>query len=153
MAILAKIIYDRYMSSTRSIYDDIAAIVNPLPHFDEPADEAEHDAQGDYCDAVIAERERLAEQLEAAWDAADLDPLLQALEMAKARKKAADEEIRKLIAYGRAFIGPRPYRWEDLAEASGYSYSGTRSSYNEGTIKQVAAAIGAKPRNHHTEAS
>ncbi len=39
--------------------------------------------------------------------------------------------MRLLIAYGREFTRPRPYRLEDLARAADISISGIRTAYAE----------------------
>jgi hypothetical protein len=52
---------------------------------------------------------------------------------------AAEAEIRLLIAYGREFARPRPYR---LAEACGRSISGVRTAYDQDEIAVVADRIG-----------
>ncbi|MFJ1847436.1 hypothetical protein [Streptomyces sp. NPDC088146] len=126
---------------------DLAAIRHPLPTPDSvtPADQ--------YPDAYAAvERHRADDMhhLEAASDGLETDPLLLALEEARARKATADAEIRQLLAYGRAFSGPRPYRLESLAKASGMTPSGIRTAYGEAELKQVAQEIGRQPNGRTT---
>jgi hypothetical protein len=58
----------------------------------------------------------------------------------------AEARMRLLIAYGREFTRPRPYRLEDLARAAGMSISGIRTAYDENEIAEVARLTGTKPR-------
>ncbi len=53
--------------------------------------------------------------------------------------------MRRLLAYGREFTRPRPYRLADLADAAGMSISGVRTAYDAEEIAQVADATGLKP--------
>ncbi|WP_346172172.1 hypothetical protein [Streptomyces roseofulvus] len=112
---------------------DLAAIRNPMPT---PDAVAPADLYSDACAAVERHRIDDAHHLEAASDGLDTDPLLLALEEARARKTAADAEIRRLLAYGREFHGPRPYRLESLAEASGMTPSGIRTAYGAEELSQ-----------------
>jgi hypothetical protein len=59
---------------------------------------------------------------------------------------AAETEIRLLVAYGREFTRPRPYRLADLAEACGMSISGVRTAYDHDEIEAVAAGLGRAAR-------
>ena len=54
--------------------------------------------------------------------------------------------MRLLIAYGREFTRPRPYRLEDLARAAGMSISGIRTAYDQDEIAEVARLTGTRPR-------
>ncbi|HWU10644.1 MAG TPA: hypothetical protein VN520_30510 [Streptomyces sp.] len=126
-----------------SIFDDIAAIVHPMP---EPGDVPE-DVFNDVCHDVDAARKELAFNLEMAWDAdSDNEPLLSAIGAARYRKEQAEAEIRRLVAYGREFTRPRPYKLADLAAASGMSVSGVRTAYGHGDVAAVEQGIGRKPR-------
>jgi hypothetical protein len=58
---------------------------------------------------------------------------------------AAEARMRLLIAYGREFTRPRPYRLEDLARAAGMSISGVRTAYDDDEVAEVARLTGAKP--------
>lgn len=42
-----------------------------------------------------------------------------------------------LIAYGREYVRPRPYKLEALAAAAGMSISGTRTAYGEDEIAEA----------------
>lgn len=59
---------------------------------------------------------------------------------------AAEARMRRLIAYGREFTRPRPYRLEDLARAAGMSLSGVRTAYADA---EVARLTGARPARRH----
>jgi hypothetical protein len=75
------------------------------------------------------------------------DPLLVALRQTRRRREAAESEIRQLLAYGREFMGPRPYRLVDLATASGMSISGVRTAYDRADVDRVEGLIGRRSRN------
>jgi hypothetical protein len=68
----------------------------------------------------------------------DDDPLLAEIRKARRRKLRAEQDLRTLIAYGREFVKPRPYRLADLAEAAGISVSGVRTSYDHRDVIRVA---------------
>jgi hypothetical protein len=53
--------------------------------------------------------------------------------------------MRLLIAYGRRFVYPRPYKLIDLAEAAGMSISGVRTAYDTDEIDQAAGILGRSP--------
>ncbi|MBQ0972959.1 hypothetical protein KBZ00_17695 [Streptomyces sp. RK31] len=127
-----------------SVFSDIAAICHPLPVPGEVPD----DVYSDVCHAVHAEREEMIRNLEAAADAdyQDNEPLLSAIGMARYRKEQAENEIRRLIAYGREFTRPRPYKLADLAAASGMSVSGIRTAYSHGEVTDVEQALGRPAR-------
>lgn len=129
------------MSSRTTVFDHLAAILHPIPHFAPPADEAEHDGQDAVIDAVLDAREQVATNLEAGYDAIDADPVLSALAAARGRREAADADIRAILAYAREFTKPQPYQLKDLAKASGMSVSGIRTAYDAGTMTFVAGAI------------
>ncbi len=63
------------------------------------------------------------------------DALLNELVLARQRRDQADQEIRTLIALGREFTAPRPYRLTDLAHAAGMSPSGARTAYG---LREIA---------------
>ncbi|PCG81150.1 hypothetical protein CIB93_36970 [Streptomyces sp. WZ.A104] len=125
-----------------NLVTDLAAIRNPMPT---PESVTPADLYPDICAAIEDHRTTDAHHLEAASDGLDTDPLYLALEEARARKAAADAEIRRLLAYGREFHGTRPYRLESLAEASGMTPSGIRTAYGEEELRQVAHEIHREP--------
>jgi hypothetical protein len=128
----------------RDIFTDVAAILYPIP---QPDPGEEHD-DGFLAarDEAAEDQERAAENLRAAWDGGDQDPLIGALAGARRAKEEAEQRIRELIAYGREFVQPRPYTLGDLAAAAGMSISGVRTAYSHRDVAQVADVTGAKPR-------
>lgn len=128
-----------------SAFDEIAAILHPMP---EPGDVVPEDLYTDACDQVDADRRKTIDGLEAAWDAdTNNDPVLSAIESARSRRHQAEAEIRRLVAYGREFTVPRPYTLADLAGASGMSVSGIRTAYGQADVTAVATATGRTPRD------
>ncbi|MER7001135.1 hypothetical protein [Streptomyces sp. NPDC000410] len=124
------------------LVNDIAAIRFPLPP---PGSVTPADLYFEACEQAERLRAEEAESLEAASEGLDADPLLLALQDARARKAAADAEIRRLLAYGREFHGARPYRLESLAEASGMTISGIRTAYGNDEITEVAREVRRDP--------
>lgn len=126
-----------------NVFEEIAAILHPMPG---PGTVEPEEVYDDVCEEVGKHRKEMAEALERAWDAADAEPLLNTIGQARARKEAAEEEIRRLIAYGREFTLPRPYTLAHLADAAGMSISGVRTAYDHGHVAAVADAIGRTSR-------
>ncbi|MFG3496858.1 hypothetical protein [Streptomyces sp. NPDC047928] len=124
------------------LISDIAAIRFPLPA---PGSVTPADLYFEACEQAERLRSEEAENLQAASEGLDADPLLLALQDARARKAAADAEIRRLLAYGREFHGARPYRLESLAEASGMTISGIRTAYGMDEITEVAREVHREP--------
>ncbi|MEV4334197.1 hypothetical protein AB0K02_27330 [Streptomyces sp. NPDC049597] len=124
------------------LISDIAAIRFPLPV---PGSVTPPDLYFEACEQAERLRAEEAENLQAASDGLDADPLLLALQDARARKAAADAEIRRLLAYGREFHGARPYRLESLSEASGMTISGVRTAYGHDEITEVAREVRRDP--------
>ncbi|MFP1629778.1 hypothetical protein ACLB9X_32505 [Streptomyces sp. 5K101] len=124
------------------LISDIAAIRFPLPS---PGSVTPPDLYFEACEQAERLRAEEAENLQAASEGLDADPLLLALQDARARKAAADAEIRRLLAYGREFHGARPYRLESLAEASGMTISGIRTAYGMDEITEVASEVHREP--------
>jgi AraC-like DNA-binding protein len=81
------------------------------------------------------------------------DPLLAAIEAARARMAAADHEIRLLLAYGRRFVYPHPYTLGELAAASGMSVSGVRTAFGSEDVRQVSEVTGLEPVSADGEGS
>lgn len=73
------------------------------------------------------------------------DPLLTTLAGIRRQRHDLDAATRRLLAYGREFTRPRPYKLADLADAAGMSISGVRTAYDSEEIAQVAAATGLQP--------
>jgi hypothetical protein len=120
---------------------DVAALLSPLP---DPG-EMPADAFGAAAEEAMREREDLAESLRAAWSGDGSDPLLTALAGLRSQRLRLEAEMRLLIAYGRRFTHPRPYKLIDLAAAAGMSISGVRTAYEAGEVEQVAEALGREP--------
>jgi hypothetical protein len=70
------------------------------------------------------------------------DPLLTTLAGLRRQRHELDATIRRLLAYGREFVRPRPYRLVDLADAAGMSISGVRTAYDAEDVVQVSASTG-----------
>lgn len=130
------------------LISDITAIRFPLPA---PGSVTPADLYFEAYEKAERLRAEERENLQAACEGLDTDPLLLALQDARARKAAADAEIRRLLAYGRRFHGTRPYHLESLAEASGMTISGIRTAYGDDEIEQVEHSIGRKPNQPTTK--
>jgi hypothetical protein len=128
-------------------FDEVIAIQLPMPAEGAVPDEVLSESRA----AVLEEREKARRNYELAWDEAGPeaagDPLLVALGQARRRREAAESEIRQLLAYGREFMGPRPYRLADLAAAAGMSISGVRTAYDHADVDRVEGLIGRRSRN------
>ncbi|MFE2090683.1 hypothetical protein [Streptomyces sp. NPDC059460] len=134
------------MTSHQELLDDVFAIRWPLPHYDEDDQTPPHQ-RGAAVDA--AHRPRTA--FFHTWGAAraehgpDYDPLLASLEDLIAIKKAADEQIRLLLAYGRVYVTPRPHTLETLGEAAGLTPSGVSRAFGAKEVLAVGDLIGRRP--------
>lgn len=132
---------------TRDIAADVAAILHPLPT-PSPEEYAESpDVYDTWREDAAEEQQRIAEQLRRGTEDGEADPLLTALANEVAAKQDAEANIRRLLAYGREFVRPRGYTLESLAQASGMSFSGVRTAYDDREVGQVAEYTGAKPRD------
>lgn len=127
-----------------TVFEEIAAILNPLPT---PGSIEPEDIYNDACWEIDTARKETALALEVAWDAQEAEPLLNAINSARRRKEQAEEEIRLLVAYGREFTRPRPYTLAELAAAAGMSVSGVRTAYDHGQVAAVAEAVGRPGRD------
>lgn len=93
-------------------------------------------------------RELVAERLRATAEVVGFyghDPLLTILAVLRRQRHDLDAAMRRLLAYGREFTRPRPYRLTDLADAAGMSISGVRTAYDADEITHVAHATGLTP--------
>ena len=128
----------------RDVCDDVAAVVVALPApgqvdppelFDEVAAE------------VRAEQRDYAERLRVAYDEADVDPVLAEIARLRRERDSCERRMRQLVAYGREFVGPRPYPLAALAAAAGLAnHSSARTFYGADEIGAVAGLTGAKQR-------
>jgi hypothetical protein len=121
-------------------FADIAALLNPMP-----AHRDDDEFYGDMAEAVLREREELAEALRLGWEHQEEDPLLSMLGQLRAQRLRLEAQMRLLIAYGRCFTHPRPYKLIDLANAAGMSISGVRTAYDADEIDQAAEILDRRP--------
>ena len=136
--------------TTRDIITDLVDLIQPLP--DPPDDADEHDGWSALCEQVAEEREAFEQGLRLTWEhEEDYDPLLGEIAAARDAMLAAEARMRLLIAYGREFTRPRPYRLEDLARAAGMSISGVRTAYDNDEVAEVARLTGARPARRPAE--
>jgi hypothetical protein len=135
---------------TRDLVTDLTALLLPLPTRPElsAADDVDdvEEVWSAVAEQVHEEREELEQQLRLGWDEAGGDPLLGLIAEARSAMLAAERRMRLLIAYGREFVGPRPYTLDDLARSAGMSISGVRTAYDDDEIADVATRTGARPR-------
>ena len=96
-------------------------------------------------EAAWQEREETAEGLRMSWAEEDIDPLLSTLTSLRNRRLQLEADMRLLIAYGRCFTHPRPYKLIDLANAAGMSISGIRTAYDTDEIDQAAEILKRPP--------
>jgi hypothetical protein len=121
---------------------DIAALLTPMP---EQTDELPDDAYQDMQEAAWREREDLAERLRHSWQEGGNDPLLSTLAELRSELLQVEESMRLLMAYGRCFTYPRPYKLIDLARAAGLSISGVRIAFTDDEIYRAAEILGRRP--------
>jgi AraC-like DNA-binding protein len=137
--------------ATRDIITDLTDLTHPLP--EPPGDNDEPDGWSELCEEVAEDREAYEQRLRLSWEHEDdFDPLLDEIGAARNAMLAAEARMRLLIAYGREFTRPRPYRLEDLARAAGMSISGVRTAYDADEIAEVTRLTGAKPTRRPAEA-
>jgi hypothetical protein len=118
---------------------EIAALLNPLPA---PGDPDAGDAPSGQ---LAEEQDQQAESLRLAWDEGRVDPLLSTLARLRQERLRLKADMRLLIAYGRRFTHPRPYKLIDLANAAGMSISGVRTAYDEEEVDQAAGILNRPP--------
>jgi hypothetical protein len=137
-----------YFMTARDIITDLTDLTHPLPvEPDEFDDEDEGTAWRAMADDAVTQREDYEQHLRLlAEHEEDYDPLLDAIAAARYAVLQAEARMRLLIAYGREFTRPRPYKLEDLAGAAGMSISGVRTSYDEDEVAEVAKLTGTRPR-------
>jgi hypothetical protein len=125
---------------------DIAALLNPAPaSVEDESDESEELSHAAAAEAAWYARQEMAEDLRAGWSEADIDPLLSTLASLRNRRLRLEAEMRLLIAYGRCFTHPRPYKLIDLADAAGMSISGVRTAYDADEIEQAGQILERPP--------
>ena len=124
---------------------DIAALLNPMPAPVDGGDESDDESYSHAAEAAWQEREETAEGLRMSWAEEDIDPLLSTLASLRNRRLQLEADMRLLIAYGRCFTHPRPYKLIDLANAAGMSISGIRTAYDTDEIDQAAEILKRPP--------
>ncbi|WP_436523390.1 hypothetical protein [Actinoplanes sp. HUAS TT8] len=67
--------------------------------------------------------------------------LLDYLTELRAQRDVIDCQMRRVVAYAREHVKPRPYPLADLAEASGLSISGVRTFYSPDDTALVAPLL------------
>jgi hypothetical protein len=132
---------------------DIAALLNPMPAPVDGRDESEDESYGYAAEEAWREREEMAEGLRMSWAEEDVDPLLSTLASMRNRRLQLEADMRLLIAYGRCFTHPRPYKLIDLAKAAGMSISGIRTAYAADEIDQAAEILERPPSTASEPAS
>lgn len=123
---------------------DIAALLNPVPGRTEEGDEGDEAYQA-MAEATGQEREALAEELRVSLQEGGIDPLLSTLARLRDQRLQLEEDMRLLMAYGRCFTSPRPYKLIDLARASGLSISGVRIAFTGDEITQASEILRRPP--------
>jgi hypothetical protein len=132
---------------------DIAALLNPTPTPVDGGDESEEKSYAHATDEAWREREEMADGLRMSWAEEDADPLLSTLALLRNRRLQLEADMRLLIAYGRCFTHPRPYKLIDLANAAGMSISGIRTAYDADEIDQAAEILERPPSTTTPSAS
>lgn len=139
------------MYPMRDIVTDVVNLTYPMPDPpDGDADENERDGHWAWSQEVEAQRRALEAQLRPAWEEADADPLIRQLGSIRREMDDLEEQLRRLLAYGREFVGPRPYTLDQLAGPARMSISGVRQAYGDHEIAEVTRITGARPRNRPT---
>jgi hypothetical protein len=129
--------------------DEIARILVREP-LDSPGTDSEHKSTPVQVRRNLeARRKEVSGRLRAAG--AGTDPLLTTLALLRRQRLEAEMTIRLLVAYGREFVRPRPYRLLDLADAAGMSISGIRTAYGEEEMDHVADALDRRPNRGSTD--
>lgn len=121
---------------------DIAALLHPMP---ERTDDDGDDAYQAMAEAAWQAREDLAEELRLSLQEGGIDPLLSTLAHLHEHRLQLEADMRLLMAYGRCFTQPRPYKLIDLARAAGLSISGVRIAFTDDEITQAAETLGRSP--------
>lgn len=121
-------------------FDLPAALLIPMPSRTDQYDEA----YADMVDDAWRARESLAEKLRLLWQEEGADPLLSTLEDLRNERLRLEAQMR-LMAYGRCFTYPRPYKLIDLARAANLSISGVRIAFTDDEITDAAEILGRPP--------
>lgn len=131
----------------RDIVTDLTDLTHPKPaELAADADDNERQVHWHWAQLVNDDRDRYEQTFRLCWEEHGADPLLSEIATARQEMLAAEKRMRLLVAYGREFVTPRPYKLDDLAQATGMSISGVRTAYDDDEIAEVAQLTGAKPR-------
>lgn len=123
---------------------DIAALLHPMPQRPGEGDETDEAYQA-AAEAAWQQREETAEELRLSLQEGGVDPLLSTLTGLHEQRLQLEEDMRLLMAYGRCFTRPRPYKLIDLARAAGLSISGVRIAFTDDEITQAAEILHRAP--------
>jgi hypothetical protein len=123
---------------------EIAALLHPMPEHTDHSDEGDEAFQA-MSEEAWQEREDFAEDLRRSWQEEGVDPLLSTLRGLHEQRLQLEANMRLLMAYGRRFTSPRPYKLIDLARAAGLSISGVRIAFTDDEIYQAAEILGRPP--------
>ncbi|MFJ8113294.1 hypothetical protein [Streptomyces sp. NPDC096132] len=142
---------------SQELLNDIFDIRWPLPHF--PEDDQAPPGQRRAAEDALGQRAAYIRRMGAAaaeHGGPDHDPLLASLGDLVAIKKAADEQIRLLLAYGRVYVTPRPHTLETLGQAAGLTPSGVSRAFGAKEILAVGNLTGRRPAaveisDHHPD--
>ena len=126
---------------------DIAALLHPMPQRADVGDEGDDgdEAYQAMAEAAWQQREELADELRLSLQEGGIDPLLSTLAGLSEQRLQLEEQMRLLMAYGRCFTRPRPYKLIDLARAAGLSISGVRIAFTDDEITQAAEILDRAP--------
>jgi hypothetical protein len=145
LPIIVSICYNRNIPDDFEILADILLFAQQAGS---TSPEEPMSAPTDSTSSTVDPREVVAERLRSTTKVVGFyghDPLLTTLATLRRQRHDLDAAMRRLLAYGREFIRPRPYRLTDLADAAGMSISGVRTAYDAEEIAQVAQATGLVP--------
>src|SRR5260370_9434249 len=113
----------------------------------EGGDESDLESYAHAAEEALQEGEETAEGLRMSWAEEDIDPLLSTLTSLRNRRLQLEADMRLLIAYGRCFTHPRPYKLIDLPNAAGMSIPGIRTAYDTDEIAHSAEILERPPTN------
>ena len=115
-----------------------------MPQRADAGDEGDEAYQA-MAEAAWQQREELADELRLSLQEGGIDPLLSTLAGLSEQRLQLEEQMRLLMAYGRCFTRPRPYKLIDLARAAGLSISGVRIAFTDDEITQAAEILHRPP--------
>jgi hypothetical protein len=154
LVIIANLRDAQTMKPSQDPCEHIASIRYPILSFDEllaatvaDDEDTRRDGAEQMLEQITAQHEEFAEALGAACSEADgADPLLSELRSARARIDYEMQYMRRLFAYGRRFVGTRPYTLQTLATAADMSFSGVKTAFSPDDVAYVARHTRLTPR-------